>query len=104
MDLYSLVSIVTSLKQKFQMQTPTDSFCIASKRAQPYIEPTFAKVVFTTERPTVILISAVGATGKNTLAQVLSHQTGLPLLDLGKHKPVGDNTLTGLLTTSLPVL
>jgi hypothetical protein len=103
MDLYSLVSIVAALKQKFQMQTPTDSFCIASKRAQPYIEPTFAKVVFPTERPTVILISAVGATGKSTLAQVLSHQTGLPLLDLGKHKPVGDNTLTGLLTSAFPV-
>jgi hypothetical protein len=103
MQLYSLVSIVASLKQKFQMQASSDSFYIAPKRAQPYIEPTFAKVEFQVESPTVILISAVGATGKSTLAEVLSHQTGLPLLDLGKHKPVGDNTLTGLLTSAFSV-
>ena len=100
MDLYSLVSIVAAHKQRFQMQTTSDSFYTAPKREQPYIEPTFSKVVFPTARPTVILISAVGATGKSTLAQVLSHQTGLPLLDLGKHKPVGDNSLTGLLTSA----
>lgn len=55
------------------------------------------------ERPAVILISAVGATGKSTLAQVLSNETELPLLDLSKHKPVGDNTLTGLLTSAFNV-
>ena len=45
----------------------------------------------------------MGATGKTTLAQVLSHRLRLPLLSLGRHKPVGDNTLTGLLTTAFPV-
>ena len=38
------------------------------------------------------------ATGKTTLAQVLSSQIGLPLFDLARYKPVGDSTLTGLLT------
>jgi hypothetical protein len=51
----------------------------------------------------VILISAVGATGKTALAEQLSRETRLPILDLGKHKPVGDNTLTGLLTTAYDV-
>ena len=51
----------------------------------------------------MLLISAVGATGKSALAKVLSVRLNLPLLSLGRHKPVGDNTLTGLLTTSFAV-
>lgn len=103
MDLYNLVAIVASEKKIFKMKAESDSFRVAPKREEPYIEPTFSKVEYHSERPTVILVSAVGATGKSTLAQVLSNQTGLPLLDLGKHKPVGDNTLTGLLTSAFPV-
>jgi hypothetical protein len=103
MDLYNLVAIVAAQKTSFKMKVETDSFRIAPRRQEPYIEPTFSKVEYPDERPTVVLISAVGATGKSALAQVLSHQTGLPLLDLGKHKPVGDNTLTGLLTSSFSV-
>jgi hypothetical protein len=70
-----------------------------------YIEPTFTKVEFEkrNEKPTFLLISAVGASGKSMLANKLSADTGLPILDLGKHPPVADNTLTGLLTTSYPL-
>jgi hypothetical protein len=103
MNFYNLKSIVAAHKKSLPMRQSTESFCLAPKRGHPYIEPTFAKVEFETEKPAVILISAVGATGKSTLAQVLSNQTGLPLLDLGKHKPVGDNTLTGLLTSAFRV-
>jgi len=103
MKYYNLKSIVTAQKKTFEIQTPSESFNVAERREEPYIEPLFEKVVFNTEKPAVILISAVGATGKTTLAQVLSHQTGLPLLDLGKHKPVADNTLTGLLTNTFRV-
>ena len=103
MNYYSLRSIVGAQKVTFQMRTPSDSFNLAPARQQPYIEPTFEKVTFETERPQVILVSAVGATGKSTLAQVLANATGLPLLDLAKHKPVGDNTLTGLLTGAFRV-
>lgn len=35
--------------------------------------------------------------------QVLSNRAGLPLLDLATQKPVGDNTLTGLLTGAFAV-
>jgi hypothetical protein len=51
----------------------------------------------------VILVSAVGATGKTTLAQVLSSDLALPLLDLGKHEAVGDNSVRGLLTEAFPL-
>jgi hypothetical protein len=103
MDYYNLKSIIASQKSPFPMRTSSESFCLAPQRKEPYIEPTFSKVVYEHERPAVILISAVGATGKSALAQVLSNETGLPLLDLGKHKPVGDNTLTGLLTNAFRV-
>lgn len=105
MNFYSLKSIVAATKKTYSLKSPSESFCLAPAREKPYIEPTFKKVVdsFTRERPSVILISAVGATGKTALAQVLSNQTQLPLLDLARHKPVADNTLTGLLTSTFDV-
>ena len=103
MNFYNLASIVASKKVAYDMHMPTDSFAIASLQPTPYIEPTFSKIDFETEKPQVVLISAVGATGKSTLAHVLSNRTRLPLLELGKHKPVGDNTLTGLLTSAFHV-
>lgn len=103
MNFYSLQSVIASKKTSFDMQRPMDSFSIAQRPPQPYIEPTFTKSEFATEKPQVILVSAVGATGKTALAQVLSNRLQLPLLDLGEHKPVGDNTLTGLLTNAFDV-
>jgi hypothetical protein len=100
MNYYNLKSIVAATKKSFPMRVTSESFYLAGKREKPYIQPSFVKVLSEAERPAVILISAVGATGKTTLAQVLSNDTNLPLLDLGKHKPVGDNTLTGLLTST----
>jgi hypothetical protein len=103
MNYHGLKSIIAAQKSVFTMRAPSASFGPAPKRDEPYIEPNFTKVEFESERPAVLLISAVGATGKSALAQVLSNETGLPLLDLGKHKPVGDNTLTGLLHSAFPV-
>ena len=84
------------------MSNPTDSFVVSGAK-HPYIEPFFTKSMFEVERPTVLLVSAVGATGKTALAQVLSHNLQLPLLNLTRHKPVGDSTLTGLVTASYPL-
>lgn len=100
MKYYNIKSMVASSKLSFNMRLPSNSFYFPSKRDKPYIEPGFEKVVFETEKPSVLLISAVGATGKTALAEVLAYETSLPLLDLSKHKPVGDNTLTGLITSS----
>ena len=103
MKFYNLESIVASQKVAYDMHMPTDSFNIAPQVPTPYIEPTFSKIDFDREKPQIVLISAVGATGKSTLAHVLSNRIRLPLLELGKHKPVGDNTLTGLLTSAFHV-
>ena len=70
MKFYNLKSIVVSQKVACDMRMPTDSFYIAPPRPTPYIEPTFSKIDFETERPQVVLISAVGATGKSALAHV----------------------------------
>lgn len=102
MNYYDIKSIFSARKTHFELQATSDSLYIAEQRGKPYVEPSLAKVVGfeDVEKPKVILVSAVGATGKTALAQVLSNQTGLPILDLSKHKPVGDNTLTGIITTS----
>ena len=103
MNYRNLKSLIGAKKAVFSLKAESESFRVAPRRERQYIEPGFRKVVFETERPAVILISAVGATGKTALAQILSRETQLPLLDLGKHKPVGDNTLTGLLTNAFRV-
>jgi hypothetical protein len=103
MNYYNLKSILSARKQIFHVCNPSPSFATAGGEAKPYIEPTFQKVVFEAEKPTIILVSAVGATGKTALAEQLSRDLQLPLLDLAKHKPVGDNTLTGILTHAFDV-
>lgn len=100
---YGLLKSLLGVKQSIPMKAPSESFRCASKRQKPFIPPTFKKVVFESEKPTVLLVSAVGATGKTTLAQVLSHESGLPVLDLAVHKPVGDHTLRGLLTSAFDI-
>jgi hypothetical protein len=95
-----LCSIVSSSKTPFPVETATDSFRLAKKGGRPYIKPTLTKDVFEVEQPRFLLVSAVGAAGKSALADQLSQDSGLPVLNLGKHPPVADNTLTGILTTS----
>lgn len=103
MQYYNVKSLFLADKKPLKVREETHSFYIALRGSKPYIEPTFEKVIFETEKPIIILVSAVGATGKTALAEQLSRDTNLPLLDLGKHKPVGDNTLTGLLTRAFDV-
>jgi len=102
MNFYDLVAIVGSEKKPTPLANPTSSFCVVPNRAAPYIEPTFEKVVFEHDRPTVLLISAVGATGKTTLAHVLSNRISIPRLDLANHKPVGDNSLRLSISSNPP--
>ncbi len=93
-----LQSIILSGKtQRYALKAPTDSFYICDDKRR-YIEPTFNKEDSDAEKPVVILVSAVGATGKSALARKLSLDTQLPLLDLGRNKPVADNALSGIIT------
>ena len=97
-------SIVASQKTGLvALQRPSDSFFVTSTRVAPFIEPGFSKVEFPNEKPSILLVSAVGASGKTTAAHALSFDLKLPVLDLSKHKAVGDNTLTGILTTAYPI-
>src|SRR6266498_2240153 len=96
-------SIVNSRKQPVEFQTSSDSFFVEDTRVTPYIEPSFSKIEFPKEKPSILLVSAVGASGKTTTARALSFDTQLPILNLAKHKPVADNTLTGILTSSYPI-
>ena len=101
MQFRHLQSLVVSGKVSF---TPKAGAPLSqvSPRTAPYIEPTLGKEkdFYPSEKPSVILISAVGATGKSALAQVLAGSANMPLLDLSRHKAVGDNTISGLLTNS----
>lgn len=103
MQYYGLKSVIASLKQPIELKSTSDSFYLKSARVAPYIEPTFSKIEYPTEKPAILLVSAVGASGKSTTAQALAFDTHLPILDLAKHKPVGDNTLTGIITSAYPI-
>src|SRR5437867_9094367 len=98
-----LKSIVASQKSPIALQAASDSFFVKLTRVAPYIEPRFSKIEFSKEKPSILLVSAVGASGKTTTAHALSFDIQLPVLDLAKHKAVGDATLTGILTSAHPI-
>ena len=103
MQYSALRLILSSRKSPVEHPYTSASFFVNAARVTPYIEPSFSKIVFPTEKPAILLVSAVGASGKTTTAQALSFDLQLPVLDLAKHKPVGDNTLTGILTSAYPI-
>lgn len=103
MDYSLLKSVIAASKNVHTIKRSSESFAVVDTRARPYIEPDLEKIIFDQEKPTVLLVSAVGATGKTALAHQLSRDLSLPVLDLAKHKPVGDNTLTGILTSTFDV-
>jgi len=96
-------SIINSRKHPVPFTVKSASFFSETERVSPYIEPCLSKIEFPSEKPPIILVTAMGASGKTTTARALSADTGLPLLDLALHKPVGDNTLTGILTSAYPI-
>ena len=103
MQYYDLKSIVGSGKQPIPLKSQSASFFLNPRRPSPYIEPTFSKEEFPTKKPAILLVSAVGASGKTTTAHALACDSILPVLDLAKHKTVADNTLTGILTSAYPI-
>jgi len=102
MNYYGLKSIVTSQKQQAELGVESDSFFACDKRQETYVEPKFSKKEFPIEHPTIILVSAVGASGKTSTAHALSVDTGMPILDLAKHEPVGSSSLAGILIDHYP--
>ena len=103
MNYQLLKSLVASRKVPLTPSVPTESFFVCKERPEPYIEPTFSKVEFPIEKPSILLVSAIAVSGKTTTAKALSFDLGLPILDLTNHKAVGDNTLTGVITNAYPI-
>ena len=71
-----------------------------------YVQPVFSTVSHFGEEHSfdearVILVSAVGATGKTTLAKELSYQLHCPIVDLGCSEVMAGNSLTGILFKKL---
>ena len=95
-----LKSIVAARRQRIALATPSESFFLVPNRPCPFIEPTFSKIEFPHETPSIIFVQAIGASGKTTTAHALSYDLKIPILDLAKHAAVGDRTLTGVLTDS----
>lgn len=64
-----------------------------------YVSP-FLKVIDgdTKSSPRIVLISAAGAVGKSQLTRHLSYEKTIPVFDLAECKPVGDYTMTGVLS------
>lgn len=93
-----LKSLIAKSKERIPLLTDSRSFFDVTQPVADYVPPTFTKKDHPKEQHAVLLIEAVGASGKTTTARMLSHDLGLPLLDLAKHEAVGANTLTGLLT------
>jgi hypothetical protein len=65
MQYKALKSIVASQKGPVALQTPADSFLVKPTRVAPYIEPRFSKIEFPKEKPSILLVSAVGASGED---------------------------------------
>lgn len=74
---------------------------LADNKSDSYVEPefSFVKAISTCDKledAQVILVSAVGATGKSELTKALSFDLKMPVVDLGNAKVVASNSLTGL--------
>jgi len=93
-----LKSLIAKSKVRVPLVNASRSFFAVGEPLADYVPPTFTKKDHPKEQHAILLIEAVGASGKTTTARMLSHDLGLPLLDLAKHEAVGANTLTGLLT------
>jgi hypothetical protein len=98
-----LKSIVAAQKTAIPVKAPSPSFFLRTEPAGDYVHPTFTKKEFPTQRPAILLIEAVGASGKTAAARTLAYDTGLPIFDLAAHMPVAASTLTGELTKAFDV-
>lgn len=93
MNLKELIKLLPTGCSNFSMGSETDSFYVCSEGHDFYVEPEFETVFAEDSQPSVIFISAVGASGKTALAEKLSFETGAPIFNLAKNRNVGDGTL-----------
>lgn len=85
----------------YNLKNDAKELWLADNKSDSYVEPefSFVKAISTCDKledAQVILVSAVGATGKSELTKALSFDLKMPVVDLGNAKVVASNSLTGL--------
>lgn len=105
---YELEAVIKRIKTEnyreygYVLRETQEDFEVKKNQNPQFIAPILAEVpeLSSTDlaKANIILIEAVGATGKTELTRNLSYRLKCPVLDLGKTKVVAGNSLTGLLT------
>lgn len=80
----------------------TKDIWVNKEKSETYVEPDFSLVAEMSNctnlnEAQLILVVAVGATGKTELTKRLSYDLGFPVVNLGHTKVVASNSLTGLI-------
>ena len=86
----------------YNFKDDTKDIWLNKDKSETYVEPDFSLVTELSNctnlnEAQIILIVAVGATGKTELTKRLSYDLGFPVVDLGHTKVVASNSLTGLI-------
>lgn len=110
--ILDLSTLISKLKDKspfkYNFKVNSEEFWLSESSNETYVEPDFSIISeisnCSLEEAQVILISAVGATGKSELTKRLSYSLKIPVVDLGQTKVVGGNSLTGLIFQHLKPL
>lgn len=92
---------------KYSIHDESGSIKVNDAPNPRYVQPLFSTIEQFGEEEScfeearVILISAVGATGKSTLAEEISYQLQCPIVNLGEAEVMGGNSLTGIIYKKL---
>lgn len=82
-----------------------EDFTIAKELREEFVTPVFSVAQTSSNKKwtdtRIVLISAVGASGKSWLAERLSYDLKSPVINLGKMKVVASYSLTGVLNSKL---
>ena len=86
----------------YNFKDDTKDIWLNKDKSETYVEPDFSLMTELSNctnlnEAQIILIVAVGATGKTELTKRLSYDLGFPVVDLGHTKVVASNSLTGLI-------
>lgn len=87
----------------YPISDTTGSLTVVSEHYEGYVQPLFSTIEqfggldADFDEARIVLISAVGATGKSTLAKEMSASLQCPIVDLGCAEVMGGNSLTGII-------
>lgn len=85
----------------YELKEEGDDFKVVEQKNPKFVSPILSVVKdysnASLEESCIILIEAVGASGKTELTKKMSHWLTCPVVDLGHTKVVAGNSLTGLL-------